>query len=270
MAPEPYSTDFGPQSPAFWLRMLHFEGRYWSIDQLMTGLPAPPTNIIEVSSGFSFRGLALSRERPVYYVDTDLPDVIATKRAFVDVLGTDATSTGGSTPDASPGAASSETPGHYELQALNALDKTAFEIIADRFPPGPLTIVNEGLLVYLDLAEKQRLCRIIRDILLVRGGCWITGDIYIRRSLEDPLYARKDSLQQFFDQHHVEENKFGSFGEAHDFFADNGLVLEAEAQRDNEKLTTFPYLMASLTPEQLSKLREAPRIHASWRLRAIS
>lgn len=56
VAPQPYTPDFTNRQPGFWARLLHFESRYWSIDQLMTGLPI--TNILELSSGFSFRGLA--------------------------------------------------------------------------------------------------------------------------------------------------------------------------------------------------------------------
>src|SRR5882757_3709918 len=50
-AAKPFTPDTGIDTtrPAFWLRLLHFENRYWSIDQLMTGLPI--TNILEISSG---------------------------------------------------------------------------------------------------------------------------------------------------------------------------------------------------------------------------
>jgi hypothetical protein len=43
-----------------------------------------------------------------------------------------------------------EALGHYELQPLNVLDPAAFKKIIARFPPGPIAIVNGGLLVYLD------------------------------------------------------------------------------------------------------------------------
>src|SRR5580700_4885930 len=53
MASEPQRADPGPQPEEFWQRVRHFEQRYWSIDRLMVGLKA--TNILELSSGFSFR-----------------------------------------------------------------------------------------------------------------------------------------------------------------------------------------------------------------------
>ena len=169
------------RTPSFWARALHFESRYFSVDQLLSDLTA--TNILELSSGFSFRGLALTRQRPVFYIDTDLPRLIETKRRFIEALdGLTAAPPASPTVTApqDPERSAPASPGHYELQPLNALDTTTFNTLADRFPPGELTIINEGLLVYLDTSEKEQLCRNIRDILRQRGGSWITGDIYLK------------------------------------------------------------------------------------------
>jgi hypothetical protein len=40
----------------------------------------PIKNILELSSGFSFRGLETTKQKGFYYIGTDLPDVIATKK----------------------------------------------------------------------------------------------------------------------------------------------------------------------------------------------
>ena len=119
-----YKPDIDLNSVDYWLRVMHFESRYWSIDQLLE--EQPYSNILELSSGFSFRGLALSRKRPVFYVDTDLEAVIAGKQRFVDAL------TAGEGPNAGTGyagtgAGDAAAPGHYELQALNVLDADAFK-----------------------------------------------------------------------------------------------------------------------------------------------
>src|ERR1700755_3068581 len=68
--PEPYEPDFSNRQPGFWLRVMHFEARYQSINSLLADLLPAPINILELSSGFSFRGLALAAERPVNYIDT--------------------------------------------------------------------------------------------------------------------------------------------------------------------------------------------------------
>jgi O-methyltransferase involved in polyketide biosynthesis len=277
------SFDTENRPPLFWARLLHFENRYWTIDQLMQSLPI--TNILELSSGFSFRGLALSRENPVYYIDTDLPDLIAIKEQFVAAFTRTAEAAAASSPEAAaasspnlagsaingPGpSTSSNTPGpagHYELLPLNVLDAPAFNAIVDRFPPGPLLIVNEGLLVYLEPAEKEALCQTIRSILERRGGYWITGDIYIQKDIDPALIDRNDSFHQFLQQHRIEEKKFRDFESATEFFTRMGFIVDREAVTDVSKLSAWPRLLAAITPEIQKKLSHSPKMHATWRLR---
>src|SRR4051812_34896058 len=78
--PEKYNPDFAKRDITFWARTLHFEKRYWSIDHLLTDLAIK--NILELSSGFSFRGLETAKRKGFHYIDTDLPNVIEMKRDF--------------------------------------------------------------------------------------------------------------------------------------------------------------------------------------------
>src|ERR1700744_1462716 len=68
MAPEKYEPDFTLRDLQFWSRVLHFESRYKSVDQLMRDVPIK--NILEISSGFSFRGLAAVQKDGIHYIDT--------------------------------------------------------------------------------------------------------------------------------------------------------------------------------------------------------
>ncbi|HEY6901500.1 MAG TPA: class I SAM-dependent methyltransferase, partial [Puia sp.] len=245
--PKPYVPDYSVRMPGLWVRTMHFEARYLSINQLM---PQEITNILELSSGFSFRGLALADNSEIYYIDTDLPEIIETKMHLVTQL--QATS---------PGA----PMGHYELRALNALDKDAFNAIIDSFPEGPLLIVNEGLLMYLGMEEKRQLCALIRQALLKRGGYWVTADIYLKRSsrVEDPELAQGDTLKAFLEQHKVDDNMFNSFDEAKDFFAGAGFEIDKEAEPDYASLSALPHFLASASPELLGRIRQYPRMHAT-------
>jgi hypothetical protein len=265
-----FTSDFGLGAANYWITLMHFESRYWSIDQLLDDCPY--TNILELSSGFSFRGLALSRRRPVFYIDSDLEGVIAGKQRFVDALTKD-----------SP----AEAKGHYELQPLNVLDPAAFKnIIARssselrssllldrnlrfaRFPPGPIAIVNEGLLVYLDNAEKEGLCQNIRECLLTRGGCWITADVYLQRQAGDPLPAQSEASRQWHAQHKIEEKKFNSFQEAEAFFNRMGFAMDKEARPDYERLSSLARLREAGGNSAIDYLRQPGRArrHATWRL----
>jgi len=194
------------REPISGLRLQHFESRYRSLDTLLadSGL----TRILELGAGLSFRGLDLAgRSRDVHYLDTDLPEMAALKADLVDRLH-----------PAPP-------LGRLEVLPLDALDPVAFAETAARLTPGPLAIVNEGLLVYLDATEKSRLAAHIRETLRAHGGVWLTADVYVRGPAEvrAPLAAR---AQAFLDRHNVEENKFADWASAERFFAGEGFVIQ--------------------------------------------
>ncbi len=238
------------QDMTFWARVLHFEQRYWSIDALLARLPMH--NILELSSGYSFRGLSKTSERnDLYYIDTDLPDVIAAKQKMIAALAEPVT-----------------LKGTLELLPLNALDEEQFRAVVSRFPAGEIAIVNEGLLMYLDTEEKEKLCGIIRRVLHERGGCWITADVYLKNYVEKLQLQIGERTKQFFEQHRIEEKKYESFEEAKQFFERMGFVLEQEAEVNHARLSALPHLMQSCSPEQLQNLSSKGKMQATWRLRA--
>jgi len=247
--PDKYEPDFSKREFGFWARVVHFEMRYNSINELLADLNI--TNILELSSGFSFRCLQTVTEKQVYYIDTDLPGLINTKKEFVTAL---QTKTG------SP-------KGKLEILPLNALNEVQFEEIVSHFPAGEIVIVNEGLLMYLDLEEKKKLCSIIKRILEKRGGYWITADIYTRIQENMTSLQINDKLQRFFEEHKIEENKFQSFEEAETFFKEQGFVVDKEAEPDYARLSSINYLLESTSKEQLENLGKAGKGQASWRLK---
>ena len=247
--PEKYIPDFKCKDLTFWARTIHFESRYWSIDQLLEGLSI--NNILEISSGFSFRGLEKIKTKGVHYIDTDLPDVIETKKEFITVLQNEGSNVGGK----------------LELVPLNALDEEQFQAVIKKFKGGELVIINEGLLMYLDNSEKEKLCKIISNILKEHGGYWITADIYLRNKQEKLDLKLGDKTKEFFEQHHIEENRFESFEEAEAFFNRMGFIVDKEAKIKPSGLSSFKYLLKSLTLKQLFKMRKAGKIQATWRLK---
>ena len=136
--PEKYTIDLRDKDFTFWTRLAHFESRYWSIDQLLSEIDAK--NILEISSGFSFRGLKAVQENNVHYIDTDLSEIIEVKKNLLAQLqrGTAA-------------------KGRLETLPLNALDEKQFSEIISHFSEGEIVIVNEGLLMYLNKEEKEKL-----------------------------------------------------------------------------------------------------------------
>lgn len=246
--PGTYDDDPGKLDLLATMRMVHFELRYKSIDQLLQGLNI--SNILELSSGFSFRGLAAVQNKPVNYIDTDLPELIATKQQLAAELLKDIT-----------------PEGNLEILPLNALDEAAFKDIVSRLPKGELAIINEGLLMYLEMDEKIKLCGIIRDVLKERGGYWITADVYIKMKETYPQWKADDELETFLERHKVEEKKFNSFEEAESFFNDQGFIVDKQAEDNYMDMVSLKYVAAHLTPEQLANPGKPPKIQATWRLK---
>jgi hypothetical protein len=96
----------------FLKRLAHFETRYWSIDAALSMLGI--SNILEIASGFSFRGLHKTLYEDAYYIDTDLPEMIETKETLVRRLMR-------KLPDA--------PIGQMLLKPLNALDEDALKAL---------------------------------------------------------------------------------------------------------------------------------------------
>lgn len=232
----------------FLKRLVHFDARYWSINTAldMIGL----SNILELSSGYSFRGLQKTLYEDVFYIDTDLPDVIAVKEQLMGPLKR-------KLPDA--------PVGELLLRALNVMDEDTFRKIVLRFPPGPLALVNEGLLVYLSEVEKKRLCATISGLLKERGGYWITADIYVRNNDEALSLGVSPTIAKFLADHHVEENKFESFGHAENFFLSCGLRLAHKAFPDYDQLRSLEMLKERATTDHVVTRQ---RIRETWILEA--
>lgn len=191
--------------PGTSLRRFHHEQRFRSIDTLLTHVGAKA--VVELAGGLSFRGLALVEREAVTFVDTDLPEMIETKRALIAELGT------------------APRVGELRLEALDATDAAALRATVDTLPPGPVAVVNEGLLMYLDVDEKRRLATSIRAALTSRpGSAWITADIYFRVP-HDPRIFRDPKVVAFLAQHNVEANKFADAAEAEALFTSAGLAI---------------------------------------------
>jgi len=230
-------------------RVIHFENRYKSIDAMLD--EESTSNILELSSGFSFRGLAMTVNKPVHYIDTDLPAMIDMKLAMIEHI---------------KQAHQLTLKGDLQVKPLNVLEEDNFLSLVESFPAGPVTIVNEGLLVYLDDQEKRKLCGIIKKILEKRGGSWVTGDIYIRHEEMDRLYMQEQNerTRKFFEMHKIEENKFADFDDASKFFESCGFSIISKKVFVQDRLSSLKLL----GEEFRQKMKDSPYPHTreTWRL----
>jgi O-methyltransferase involved in polyketide biosynthesis len=194
-------------------RRRHFDLRARSVDAALLALGAE--RVLEIAAGLSFRGLTFAERANVHYLDTDLPALAALKADLVAKLHP------------------APLGGTLRIRPLDALDGAAFDAAARELPPGPIAVVGEGLLMYLDTTEKARLAAHVRRALLERGGAWITGDVYVRTPVRAgaPAPYRDPRARAFLSQHRVEENKFASFEAAASFFAEQGFLVANQASR---------------------------------------
>jgi len=240
-------------SKMFFGRMIHFENRYKTIDLALDAIQ--PKQVLELSSGFSCRGLAMALQQPVTYIDTDLPELIGNKKQLVEKLISDQ---------------SLQLQGALHIEPLNVLDELRFLDVTKLFSAGPLTIVNEGLLVYLDTEEKKRLCSIIRSVLEERGGEWVTGDVYIKRDmtalLQQPHEQYDEELTRFLEQHNIEANKFNSYEEAEAFFADCGFAVVRKIDVAYQSLSSLQYISYVVEEE---KVKEWMKGRETWVLKPV-
>ena len=122
--------------------------------------------VLEVASGLALRGLAMSRDADVNYIESDPMGISAEKARLIAML------------RARYGLAD-----HHNLSfpAVNAIEMSQLRTAAKSLrPDAPLAVVNEGLFPYLSPAEMQTVARNIHDLLLEFNGCWITPDFSIR------------------------------------------------------------------------------------------
>jgi O-methyltransferase involved in polyketide biosynthesis len=236
----------------YWMRVFHFEARYASINDLLRDIQ--PKNVLELSSGYSFRGLDYCINHDAHYIDTDLPEVVDLKINLQrKLIGDDAT-----------------FKGKLETTALNALDEKGFDKIVARFDGNPLTIVNEGLLMYLNTDEKKKLCSIIHKHLMQKGGYWITADIYMKSPESRVTNLRMSKEEEdFFARHNIDENKFDSEAAAEDFFKSQGLQIDKVAHVDAPSLSAYNKLLQHVPEAVKRENKPMPKIQATWRLRAF-
>ncbi len=132
-------------------------GRHRTLDALLEPaiVSGEIRSVMEIAAGLSPRGLRFTARHPdLVYLEGDLPDMAASKRALLGgLLG----------------------PNHRiaEVNALVDGGDESLAAAADMLPPGGVGVVSEGLLNYFDEASVRGLWRRIASILSRRGGVYL-------------------------------------------------------------------------------------------------
>jgi O-methyltransferase involved in polyketide biosynthesis len=119
--------------------------------------------VLELASGLSPRGIAMTASPAVTYVEMDLAGKLATKKMVIDRLIAQGTITA--------------RPNLY-LEEGNVTNTADFENAAQRFADNkPIAVICEGLLRYISPEDRKTLATNIYNLLKKNGGIWTTPDL---------------------------------------------------------------------------------------------
>ena len=186
------------------------EGRYKAIEQVLSQFHA--TQILELASGLLPRGTILSQQPEITFIESDLPAMIQQKQQLTRQL-------------------VGERPNLHFL-AIDATSNLNSSRLNDYFQPNrPVSILCEGLLMYLTLAEKQQVFANVREILQSFGGVWITPDLStMEKSI--PASTTPQQMEQMdrkflnLTGRTIAENTFIDLDHAKQFVQEQGFQME--------------------------------------------
>ncbi|WP_197985403.1 class I SAM-dependent methyltransferase [Leptolyngbya sp. Cla-17] len=190
------------------------EARYKALNWILATFDC--RQIVELASGLLPRGMVMSEDPAITFVESDLPLMIEQKRAVVDRL--------------------VENRANLHFAAIDVTaNPSQFPVNADYLRRGePIAIACEGLLQYLTLHEKQQVFANVRQMLQPYGGVWITPDLTTkqRRSQLRNYHPAMERILQAIAQNtgrSTLDNSFENLEHMQQFVADQGFQLQSFA-----------------------------------------
>jgi O-methyltransferase involved in polyketide biosynthesis len=223
-----------------------FEARYKSVTQLI--LQSGTSQVLELASGYSLRGLDLTRGGAVRYVETDLPNVVAAKLSLLEEI--------------RQHHAIPRSPQHVVTTA-DALDFDEVRSSAAVLDPSrELTVLCEGLIMYLSKEQTEQLATNIRRLLGdFAGGSWITPDFTFRAEARD-LPPERVRLREAITGVTQRQIDASAFEDGHDLATFLGRVgFNAEVRSQVDETPSFSSVQAlGLSPASIERLRGVLRV----------
>jgi O-methyltransferase involved in polyketide biosynthesis len=146
-----------------------FESRHKSIGAMIRR--SQSRQVLELASGFSPRGLALTADPRVLYVETDLPETAVDKRALLTEISR---------------RHRLMPRDNFRIVPADALNLEKLQAATKYLQPGqPVLVVHEGLLQYLSSSETEQVARNIHALLGQFGGAWITPDFSLKADADN-------------------------------------------------------------------------------------
>lgn len=189
-----------------------FEARHKLINKLIYQIDS--SQILELASGFSSRGLSMSKEDNFNYVEIDLPSVISEKKEIIKEISKNN---------------NFKIPDNLHFEAGNVLEFRNLENATKYFEKSkPITIINEGLLRYLSFQEKAKVAENIHRLLEKFNGVWITSDVSLRKVFSKENKIMNEYVQKISELtgKDIVSNRFETEEDARKFFENLGFLIE--------------------------------------------
>ncbi len=186
------------------------EARYKVIEQVMARFNG--MQILELASGLLPRGMIRSQNPDITFIESDLSGMIHRKEQLVQQLIGDRSNLHFLEIDAT------SRPNPLPLIGYFHSEKT-------------VTILCEGLLMYLTFAEKQQVCANVREMLQTYGGVWITSD-FTTQSGSGQMRQNDPAMHQVYQNisrltgRSFTENQFDNLEHAKQFALEQGFQVE--------------------------------------------
>lgn len=225
------------------------ELRYKSIQNFIT--KNNYSQVLELASGIAMRGLNMTKDPNMVYVETDLKSINEEKLAIIDKIKTKY---------------NIKTLSNLFFHQANALSYFELEQTLKHFNNNkPLVIVNEGLLQYLDKNEKSLVAKNIHKLLSEFNGCWVTPDLSSVSQMHG--MGDKDKYKKFIDifakatSRNFEQTAFLDDKDIDLFFDDLGFTVDKIPQ------LTADINLSTLPKEQSDLYQEANKLAHLWVLK---
>jgi O-methyltransferase involved in polyketide biosynthesis len=230
-----------------------FEARYKSITQIIRKSGA--SQVLELACGYSLRGLDLTRDGSLCYVETDLRDVVATKLELLHELRRRHDI--------------ARNPLHV-VSSADALDSEELRSAAAVFDRArPLMVLCEGLIGYLTREETSRLADNVRRLIGdFSAGWWIVPDFAFKTEIQNlpPERIRLREAITGVTQRHLDASAFEDADELTAFLRGVGFDVRVCSQVD--ETPSFSTIAAlDLSPAVIERLRSVLRV---WVMTAIA
>ena len=209
--------------------------------------------VLELASGLSFRGVAMTADPNMIYAETDLPELLREEMSIVERI---------------PVMSQALRRPNLFFEEVNALSIKDLNHTLRHFDPKkPIAIVHEGLYMYLSRTEKETLANNIKEILRRFGGVWITPDFMVEAESEQLMNQPRvrfimDSMTASIATltgRDLRQDQFKDQAELNFFFEKLGFKLTTYPQIDGSyelsSLTKFP-----MTENHLKVLQQALRL----------